>query len=137
MKAIKFGVMFSGVGIVLALLTGNSVAASRCAELPGCARKYCEIERQLEQAQIANQQHKVEGLNTALTNAKANCRDPQLRQVLQDDIEETQAEIAEYRKDLQQAEQSGDATKIIKYRDKLEAKQQELNALVQQLATGK
>ena len=137
MKAIKFSVIWSGIGIVLALFCGDTVAASRCVELSGCARKFCEIERQLEQAQMANQQQKVDGLRRALANAKANCSDHQLRRELLDDIEETQAEIAEYRKDLQQDEQSGDATKIIKYRDKLEAKQQELNALVQQLATGK
>jgi len=134
MKAIKFSVIWSGV--VLALFCGDSVAASRCAELSGCARKFCEIERQLEQAQRANQQQKVDGLQTALANAKANCRDPQLRQALLDDIAETQAEIAEYRLALQHAEQSGDGTKIIKYRDKLEAKQQELESLLRQRATG-
>ncbi len=136
MNAIKFGVIWSGIGIVLALLCGNSVAASRCVELSGCARKFCEIERQLEQAQMANQQQKVDGLQTALANAKAHCRDPQLRQALLDDIAETRAEIAEYRQALQKAEQSGDETKIIKYRDKLEAKQQELESLLQQRATG-
>lgn len=136
MKAIKFGVIWSGVGIVLALLCGNSVAASRCVELSGCARKFCEIERQLEQAQIANQQQKVDGLQTALENAKAHCRDPQLRQALLDDIAETRAEIAAYRQELHQAEQSCDGMKIIKYRDKLEAKQQELESLLQQRATG-
>lgn len=135
MKTTKFGVMLSVVGIVLALLCGNSVAASRCVELSGCARKFCEIERQLEQAQMANQQHKIDGLNTALGNAKAHCRDHPLRQELLDDIAETQAEIAEYRLELQHAEQRGDGMKIIKYRDKLEAKQQELESLLQQRAT--
>ena len=135
MKAIKFGVFLSGM--VIASLAGNSLAASRCVDLSGCARKFCELERQLELAQQANQQQKVDGLQSALANAKANCSDPQLRQELLDDIEETQAEIADHRQDLHQAEQEGDTTKIIKYRDKLEAKQQELNVLVQQLATGK
>ena len=37
---------------------------------------------------------------------------------------------------LQHAEQSGDGTKIIKYRDKLQAKEQERDALLQRLATG-
>lgn len=134
MNAIKFSVLWSG--IVLALFCGDSVASSRCAELSGCARKFCEIERQLEQAQRANQQQKVDGLQTALENAKAHCRDPQLRQALLDDIAETQAEIAEYRQALQHAEQSGDGTKIIKYRDKLQAKEQERDALLQRLATG-
>ena len=134
MNAIKCSVLWSGV--VLALFCGDSVAASRCVELSGCARKFCETERQLEQAQRANQQQKVDGLQTALANAKAHCRDLQLRQALLDDIAETQAEIAEYRLALQHAEQSGDGTKIIKYRDKLQAKEQERDALLQRLATG-
>ena len=134
MKAIKFSVIWSGV--VLALFCGDSVAASRCVELSGCARKFCEIERQLEQAQRANQQQKVDGLRRALANAKANCSDHQLRRELLDDIEETQAEIADHWQDLHQAEQDGDAAKIIKYRDKLEAKQQELESQLQQRATG-
>ena len=134
MNAIKCSVLWSG--IVLALFCGDSVASSRCAELSGCARKFCEIERQLEQAQRANQQQKVDGLQTALENAKAHCRDPQLRQALLDDIAETQAEIAEYQLALQHAEQSADGTKIIKYRDKLQAKEQERDALLQRLATG-
>ena len=136
MKTIKFGVIWSGIGIVLALFCGDTVAASRCVELSGCARKFCEIEHQLEQAQRANQQQKVDGLQAALENAKAHGRDPQLRQALLDDIAETRAEIAEYRQALQHAEQGGDETKIIKYRDKLEAKQQELESLLQQRATG-
>lgn len=134
MNAIKCSVLWSG--FVLALFCGDSVASSRCAELSGCARKFCEIEHQLEQAQRANQQQKVDGLQTALENAKANCRDPQLRQALLDDIAEIQAEIAEYRLALQHAEQSGDGTKITKYRDKLQAKEQERDTHLQRLATG-
>ena len=134
MKTIRFGAVLSGM--VIAVLAGNSLAASRCVDLSACERKFCEIERQLEQAQRANQQQKVDGLRRALANAKANCSDHQLRRELLDDIEETQAEIADHWQDLHQAEQDGDAAKIIKYRDKLEAKQQELESLLQQRATG-
>ena len=72
MKAIRFGAVLGGM--VIAVLSGNSLAASRCVDLSACARKVCVLERQLGQTQRANPQQKVDGLDTG--NLLVFCEHP-------------------------------------------------------------
>ena len=121
-------------GLALSLLSFNSVAALDCSELKGCDRKFCEIEQQIEYAKQADNPRKVDGLNKALAQARANCSDADLKQELMDDIRETEDDIAEYEADLLEAEASGNTKKVKKYQDKLQDEKHTLETLQQELS---
>lgn len=119
--------------LTLTLLPLSSFAAD-CAELVGCDRKFCEIEKQIEYAKANNNAHKLKGLNEALSEAKENCTNQSLYEEVQEDISETQADIAEYQADLTEAEAAGKADKVTKYNNKIKEEQKKLQQLQQQLS---
>jgi len=126
--------MFKSSGVVLSILSFYSFASLNCSGFSGCERKYCGIEQQIESAQLANNQKKIEGLKVALAEAKSNCSDTKLKQDLADEIKETKDKIAEYNLDLQEAKRSGKDNKVRKYQNKIQEEERKLESLLQELS---
>ena len=134
MKRANVNLMFKSSGVVLSILSFYSFASLNCSGFSGCERKYCEIEQQIESAQLANNQKKIEGLKVALAEAKSNCSDTKLKQDLAYEIKETKDKIAEYNLDLQEAKRSGKDNKVRKYQNKIQEEERKLESLLQELS---
>ncbi|MCC4238539.1 DUF1090 domain-containing protein [Vibrio anguillarum] len=134
MKRANVNLMLKASGVVLSILSFYSFASLNCSGFSGCERKYCEIEQQIESAQLANNQKKIEGLKVALAEAKSNCSDTKLKQDLADEIKETKDKIAEYNLDLQEAKGSGKDNKVRKYQNKIQEEERKLESLLQELS---
>lgn len=113
--------------IVLALSLFSLSAASQAVSL--CQEKEQDILREISYAEKHNNQSRVDGLNKALTEVKANCTDSKLRADHQKKIAEQKEEVAERQQDLTEAQQKGDADKVTKREDKLREAQEELRTL--------
>ena len=113
--------------IVLALSLFSLSAASQAVSL--CQEKEQDILREISYAEKHNNQSRVDGLNKALTEVKANCTDSKLRADHQKKIAEQKDEIAERQQDLTEAQQKGDADKVTKREHKLKEAQEELRTL--------
>ena len=113
--------------IVLALAIFSLSAFSRAANL--CQEKEHEIQREISYAEKHHNQSRINGLNKALREVRANCSDGQLRAAHQKNIAAQKEEVAERRRELAEAKQKGDAEKISKREHKLKQAQQELKAL--------
>ncbi|WP_234782747.1 MULTISPECIES: DUF1090 domain-containing protein [Vibrio] len=134
MKRANVNLMLKASGVVLSILSFYSFASLNCSGLSGCERKYCEIEQQIESAQLSNNQKKIKGLKVALAEAKSNCSDTKLKQDLADEIKETKDKIAEYNLDLQEAKGSGKDNKVRKYQNKIQEEERKLESLLQELS---
>lgn len=111
--------------LALALLTAT--VASQAASL--CQEKEQEILREISYAEKHNNQNRINGLNKALSDVRANCSDSELRAKHQQKIAEQQAEISERRAELKDAQSRGDKEKISKREHKLKEAEQDLKAL--------
>ncbi|CAM3457494.1 hypothetical protein SB6411_02524 [Klebsiella spallanzanii] len=110
------------------ILVLSSLSASAFAVSP-CQEKEQDIQREISYAEKHHNQNRIDGLNRALSEVRANCSDSKLKAEHQQKIAKQQAEIAERQNDLREAEQKGDADKISKRQRKLDEAQQELKAL--------
>lgn len=110
------------------ILVLSSLSASAFAVSP-CQEKEQDIQREISYAEKHHNQNRIDGLNRALSEVRANCSDGKLKAEHQQKIAKQQAEIAERQNDLREAEQKGDADKISKRQRKLDEAQQELKAL--------
>lgn len=117
--------MKNRIAMALALF---SVSALSHAASP-CQEKEHEIQREISYAEKHNNQSRIDGLNKALREVRANCSDQKLRAAHQKKIAEQKEEIAERRRDLSEAKEKGDADKIHKREHKLKEAQQELKSL--------
>jgi hypothetical protein len=115
-------------------LSFNSIASPNCSNLSGCERKFCEVEYQIEKAQQADNQNSVDGLTTALIEAKTNCNDEDLKRELLGKIQDSKEDLAEYMSDFEEAKISGKDSKITKYQGKIEEEQSELDGLLKELS---
>ncbi len=104
------------LGLALFSLSTASFASSLCQE------KEQDIQREISYAEKHNNQSRINGLNKALSEVKANCSDSKLRA-------EHKEEVAERRRDLAEAKEKGDADKVAKREQKLQEAQNELKAL--------
>ncbi|WP_455426724.1 DUF1090 domain-containing protein [Dryocola sp. LX212] len=111
------------LAIALLSLTSATQAASLCSE------KEADIQREIGYAEKHQNQHRIDGLNKALKEVRANCTDSSLRAEHQKKIDEQKEEIAERKADLQEARQKGDANKITKREEKLSEAEHELKDL--------
>ncbi len=111
------------LGFALFSLSTASFASSLCQE------KEQDIQREISYAEKHNNQSRINGLNKALSEVKANCSDSKLRADHQHKIAEQKEEIAERRRDLAEAKEKGDADKVAKREQKLQEAQNELKAL--------
>ncbi|EKO3660566.1 DUF1090 domain-containing protein [Vibrio metschnikovii] len=119
---------------ILAILSFYSFASLSCSDFSGCERKYCEIELQIKNAQLANNPKKVDGLKIALAEAKSNCSDSKIKQDLAYEIKETKDKISEYNLELQEAKESGKDNKVKKYQSKIQKEERKLESLLQELS---
>ena len=87
-----------------------------------CQEKEQDIQREISYAEKHNNQSRINGLNKALSEVRANCTDSKLRA-------NHQKKIAERQRDLAEAKQKGDAEKVAKREHKLAEAQQELKEL--------
>lgn len=114
----------------LCTLSFSGVASSKCSNLSGCEKKFCEIEYQIEQT---NNQHKIDGLTIALKESKVNCSDGNLKRDLLDKIRDSEEDLAEYKSDLEEAKESGKESKVQKYQEKIEEELSDLDDLSMEL----
>jgi len=112
---------------ILACILFSTTAAAQAASL--CQEKEQEILREISYAEKHHNQNRINGLNKALREVRANCSDSDLRAKHQQKISELHAEISERRAELKQAQQSGDREKISKRERKLKEAEAELQAL--------
>ena len=110
------------------ILVLSSLSASAFAISP-CQEKEQDIQREISYAEKHHNQNRIDGLNRALSEVRANCSDSKLKAEHQQKIAKQQAEITERQNDLREAEQKGDADKISKRQHKLDEAQQELKTL--------
>lgn len=111
------------LAITLFTLSAGSYANSLCQE------KEQEIQKEISYAEKHSNQRRIEGLNKALSEVRANCTDSKLRAEHQKKIAEQKEEIAERQRDLAEAKAKGDADKIDKRERKLAEAQDELKKL--------
>nr|WP_318384293.1 DUF1090 domain-containing protein [uncultured Enterobacter sp.] len=113
--------------IALALALFSLSAASQAVSL--CQEKEQDIKKEITYAEKHNNQSRIDGLNKALREVRANCTDSKLRADHQKKIAGQKEEIAERKQDLREAKQKGDAEKVTKREHKLKEAQDELKAL--------
>lgn len=101
---------------------------------PACAQKTAGIVAQLEHAKEAGNQNRVRGLERALAAARHHCTDAGLIADKEEDIAETQAEIADILEDIREKEAEGRFDKVKRLERELAHEQKELEILMQELA---
>lgn len=111
------------LAITLFTLSAGSYANTLCQE------KEQDIQREISYAEKHNNQNRINGLNKALSEVRANCSDSQLRADHKKKIAEQKKEISERQRDLAEAKQKGDADKIAKREHKLAEAQEDLKKL--------
>ncbi len=116
----KYHIAFA---VSLFALSASSYATTLCQE------KEQNILKEINYAEKHHNQNRIDGLNKALSEVRANCSDSQLRADRQKKIAKQKDEVAERKHDLAQAKQKGDADKIAKRERKLAEAQEELKRL--------
>ena len=106
------------LAVSLFALSAGSYATTLCQE------KEQNILKEISYAEKHQNQNRIDGLNKALSEVRANCSDSQLRADHQ-----KKDEVAERQQDLAEAKQKGDADKIAKRERKLAEAQEELKKL--------
>lgn len=116
--------IISSLVIAPALFIASHSAAA--AELTGCAAKKQEISRQIDQARAHNNQHRVNGLTTALEEVEANCTDASLLKERQQKVAEKQQKVNERMAELKEVQDAGRQDKVEKKQQKLAEAKEEL-----------
>ena len=112
---------------VLALTLLSLACATQASSL--CGEKEADIQREIGYAEKHHNQSRIDGLNKALKEVRANCSDSGLRAEHKKKITKQKEEISERKADLREARQKGDADKITKREEKLSEAEHELKAL--------
>jgi competence protein ComGC len=110
----------------LLLIAPLFATATHAAAQTGCAAKKQEIERQIDYAKAHGNQHRVNGLETALSEVNRNCTESSLRKDREDKIQEKERKVAERTEELKEARETGNQEKIGKKSKKLEEAKAEL-----------
>jgi len=109
-----------------ALTIGFSLSVFDQDEVKGCDAKELAVEQQLEYAKAQGNEHRIKGLEQALTAIQNECSEGELRQELQAEVDEKARDVEVREQELAEAQRSGKADKIEKKRHKLAEAQQEL-----------
>lgn len=100
------------------------------AEPETCADKKNQIEEALVHARQHKQSDRIHGLETALSNLNRNCRDDQLKEEHQEDIQKKQDKLTKAQSELQDAiTDKKSPAKIQEKKDKVTKAQGELDKL--------
>lgn len=105
--------------LVALLLTMPVQANTPADDQETCADKEQRILERLQEAEAADNQGQVRGLNKALAEMRDNCTEEGLAAERQERIAESEAEVKERREDLAEAIRDGDQGKIEKREGKL------------------
>jgi len=113
------------LGLALLSLSGSLMAAESL-----CQQKEQDIQHEIAMAKQHNNQRRVNGLERALTEVRANCSDKELKASHQARIKAQREKVAERERELKEERQEGDdKEKIAKRERKLEEARQELKKL--------
>ncbi|MFH8135318.1 DUF1090 domain-containing protein [Pantoea osteomyelitidis] len=113
------------LGFALVSLSGSALAAESL-----CQQKERDIQHEINVARQHDNQRRVNGLERALTEARADCTDGKLKAAQQERIKAQQQKVAEREHELKEERQKGDEKeKIAKRERKLEEARQELKKL--------
>ncbi|OQP31882.1 DUF1090 domain-containing protein [Pantoea latae] len=113
------------LGLALFSLSGSLMAAESL-----CQQKEQDIQHEIAMAKQHNNQRRVNGLERALTEVRANCSDDKLKTAHQARIKEQREKVAERERELKEERQEGDdKEKIAKRERKVEEARQELKKL--------
>lgn len=120
----------SKTALILLLAAGASSSAYADAPLTGCAAKRDSISTELRLAKEKGYADKVAGLQRALDEVNAHCRDDALSQRQQQRIARAQAKVSQTERSLRLAQEANkEPKKIAKLQGKLQKAQSELAAL--------
>lgn len=117
--------------LLVFFLSSWVLAESECDQENGCEKKFCNIEEKLKQAQHDKDEYKVDGLTTALAEAKENCTTKELQKELVAELKESQITLGEYKEDLSEANEAGKSDKVDKYEKKVKEEEQNLERIKQ------
>lgn len=93
------------LAVSLFALSAGSYATTLCQE------KEQNILKEISYAEKHQNQNRIDGLNKALSEVRANCSDSQLRADHHKKIAKQKDEVAERQQDLAEAKQKGDANR--------------------------
>lgn len=113
---------------IILLLVLTSLSPTVFALSP-CQEKEHNIQREIRYAEEHHNQKRIDGLNIALREVRANCHDSTLKAEQQQKIIKQRRKVTERQHDLKKAQQKGDADNISKHQHKLDEAQQELKIL--------
>ncbi|MDM4208900.1 DUF1090 domain-containing protein [Klebsiella spallanzanii] len=121
MKKIKTALTY--LTIISAFSSFGAYAAN---ELKGCAAKEQQIQQQIDYATKHGNNHRISGLEKALSELRQNCTDEKLTQERKNKISEKEKKVTERMTELNQAKETGNADKINKKEKKLQEAKSEL-----------
>ena len=96
------------------------------ADNPACQYKAAEIQNQIDYARQHGNEHRVRGLERALANVQAHCKDANLLRDKQEEIREQEEDIQERINEIAEKRSEGRQDKVQKLEKKLERDQAEL-----------
>lgn len=110
------------LGFTLLTLASSSQAADSL-----CVQKAQDIQHEIDIAHQHNNQRRVNGLERALTEARAGCSYEKLKTLHQQKIKQHQQKVAERQKELNQEKTEGNySKKVAKREEKLAEAKREL-----------
>ncbi|MGN7911747.1 DUF1090 domain-containing protein [Enterobacter sp. 22466] len=118
-------------GMLIMAPAFSTLAAPQAAT--GCEAKRQNIERQIDYARTHGNNHRVAGLEKALSEVIANCTDEGLRAERKSDVLKKEQKVEERRRELSEAQADGRADKISKKQQKLDEAHAELDEAKSQL----
>ncbi len=93
----------------------------------GCEAKRKDIEQEIDYARTQGNNHRLSGLEKALSELNANCTNEGLLAERKSDVRKKELKVEKSRQELAEAQIDGRADKIRKKQRKLEDAQDELN----------
>ncbi|GEN25431.1 hypothetical protein HCU01_33800 [Halomonas cupida] len=100
---------------------------------PLCSAREEEVLHELQSAEKYGNEHRIEGLQRALSNIRAHCTDESLIADAEEAVEESREEVRDRRQDLDEALREGDPDDIAEQREELQEAEDELHSDIQQL----
>ncbi|APS37039.1 MULTISPECIES: DUF1090 domain-containing protein [Serratia] len=96
-------------------------------EATGCDAKRLEIQKQIDYANAHGNNHRLSGLQKALSELNANCTPEGLRAEREAKVREKTQKVEERRRELNEVKNDGQTDKIMKKKQKLTEAEAELN----------
>ncbi len=128
-KMLKIQVL--GALLISANLTANT--QSGCDELTGCAKKSCQIEKNIAIATKMENSSRVKGLQISLEKVNTHCTDEKLVEELEEKIKDAKEELQEDREEYERALKDNRPDKIEKYKSKMSEEDNKIKELEQEL----